>query len=154
MNILRKIFDNPYVVFICRIIVGYVFLSFGMSKIADPTGFAKEIGNYGVAPIWSLNLIALTLPWIEVFIGFMMIVGYRLKTSSLLSALLLVFFIVMVASAWGRGLDISCGCSAHNPMKVGLPKILENTGLILLCAIAWLFPRKELTVEQLSPRTQ
>ncbi|OYT15907.1 MAG: DoxX family protein [Bacteroidetes bacterium 4572_77] len=150
---MKKLIDNPYIILICRILVGYVFLSFGISKIADPAFFAKEIGNYGIAPEWSLNLIALILPWIEIFAGLMLIMGINIKANSLLIASLLVFFIVMIASAWARGLDISCGCSAHNPMKVGLPKILENSACTILCVLMWMFPNKGLTISNLLPKT-
>lgn len=146
-TIMKKILENPLVILISRLVVGFIFLTFGMSKIADPTQFAKEIGNYDLLPIFSLNIFALTLPWIEVAIGLMLIFGFRLKANALISAVLMFMFIIMVAIAWARGLDISCGCSSVNPQKVGLPKILENTGLMILSILIYLNPVKKLTLE-------
>lgn len=151
MNTIKKILSNPYTVLICRLVVGYVFISFGINKISDPSVFAKEVSNYGVAPGWSINLIAIILPWIELVVGMLFLFGIRLKTNALLSAALLLLFMSMVGYAWARGLDISCGCSATNPMRVGLPKILENAALTTLCAIVWFFPKKALTIMNLSP---
>lgn len=151
MNNIKKILSNPYTVLICRLVVGYIFISFGANKIYDPSVFAKEISNYSVAPEWSINLIAIILPWVELVVGMLFLFGIKLKTNALISAVLLVFFMSMVGYAWARGLDISCGCSATNPMKVGLPKILENTTLTILCAVVWFFPRKALTIMNLSP---
>lgn len=150
MNNIRKILLSPITILICRFVVGYVFLSFGASKIISPEGFAKEIGYYDLAPLWSLNLIAIILPWIEISVGLLLIFGVKIKAGALLSAGLLVFFIIMVASAWARGLDINCGCSAGNPMKVGLPKILENAGLTVLCLLIWINPSRTLSIDNLS----
>lgn len=145
-NIISKIFGNPITILVFRIVVGYVFITFGISKIADPALFAKEIANYDFTPLWTLNLIALILPWIELTTGLMLVFGVALKTNSILIASMLIWFIFMVAVAWGRGLDISCGCSSINPQTVGLPKIIENTIFLAMCVFTMLFPHNKLTI--------
>ena len=45
-----------------------------------------------------------------------------------------------------RGLEINCGCSAHAE-TVGWPKLMEDTGYLLLALLIYLFPRKEFTLE-------
>lgn len=145
-NIFSKIFGNPVAILIFRIAVGYIFVSFGISKIADPALFAKEIANYDFTPLWTLNLIALTLPWIELATGLMLIFGVSLKANSILISLMLLLFIFMVAVAWGRGLDINCGCSSINPTRVGLPKIIENTIFLIMCILIMFFPHNKLTI--------
>lgn len=145
-NIFSKIFGNPVAILIFRIVVGYIFVSFGISKIADPALFAKEIANYDFTPLWTLNLIALTLPWIELTTGLMLIFGVSLKANSILISLMLLLFIFMVAVAWGRGLDINCGCSSINPTRVGLPKIIENTIFLIMCILIMFFPHNKLTI--------
>jgi uncharacterized membrane protein YphA (DoxX/SURF4 family) len=145
-NIFSKIFGNPVTILIFRIVVGYIFITFGISKIADPTLFAKEIANYDFTPLWTLNLIALTLPWIEVTTGLLLIFGVAVKANSVVIAIMLIWFIFMVAFAWGRGLDISCGCSSINPQTVGLPKIIENTIFLAMCVFIMVFPHNKLTI--------
>jgi uncharacterized membrane protein YphA (DoxX/SURF4 family) len=150
---MRKILNNPIIHLIARLIVGYIFLTFAASKIAMPEKFANEIGNYGIMPFAILNIFALLLPWIEFFVGLMLILGIRLKANSIISAGLLIIFIAAVASAMMRGLDINCGCSSVNPQHVGFPKIFENTGLtILSLLIAWL-PNKKYTLENFILKT-
>lgn len=144
---MRKILENPIVILSARLIVGFVFVSFGISKIADPSAFAKEVGNYDLMPLFSLNIIALTLPWIELVVGLMLIFGIRLKANAMLGNILLILFIFMVGIAWARGLDISCGCSSINPQKVGFPKILENSALLFLSILIYLNPIKKLTLD-------
>ena len=47
----------------------FVPLKASYSKILDPVSFSQNIHNYGVTPIFIENIIALSLPWIELFIG-------------------------------------------------------------------------------------
>jgi hypothetical protein len=56
-------------------------------------------------------------------------------------------FIFMVAIAWARGLDISCGCSSAHPQQVGLPKMLENLGLLILLQLISINPMNKFTLE-------
>lgn len=130
-------------VLLARIVVGLVFVFFSLDKIADPASFAKQIVNYQMFPLFSINLIALILPWIELILGFMLLAGVKLKTSSLFTAVLLVMFMIAVGAAMVRGLDINCGCSGPHSQRVGFPKLAENTGLVLLCAAIFFFPSKK-----------
>lgn len=145
-NFIKKIISHPIIILICRIIVGYIFLSFGISKLAEPALFAKEISHYDIAPLWSINLIAIFIPWIEILAGLMFLLGVLPKTNSIIIGGLLVFFIIMVASAWARGLNINCGCSQVNPTPVGLKKIIENSISLIMCIIVYLYPTKKLTI--------
>ena len=139
---MKKIFENEYLTLILRLIVGFVFLSFGLEKIVDPTKFAKEMLNYQILPYFSANIFALILPWIEVISGLLLILGIKIKANSTIISGLLLIFIFAVSLALIRGLDINCGCSSSHPQKVGLPKILENTSMLLMCAVLYFFPSK------------
>lgn len=131
--------NNPYLSLIARIIVGSVFIVVGVTKILDPKGFANEIGNYDLLPNILLNIPAIILPWVEFLVGFMLIIGIKVRTNSFIAGVLLLIFTLGVISAWARGLDINCGCfSAIKEEKVGLSKVLQNTGLILLTLISYI----------------
>jgi len=144
---MTKYLNNPILILIFRLIVGFIFLSFGASKIAITDKFASEIGNYGLMPVFTLNLIALFLPWLELIVGILLILGVRLRTSAMISTVLLLMFIGAVAFAMIMGLDINCGCSSTNPQKVGLPKIAENAGLSILSIIIFAFPNSKIGLE-------
>ena len=135
MEMLR---NNPYLSLIARIIVGTVFVVVGVTKIAEPKLFANEIGNYQMLPDLFVNFSAIILPWVELVIGVLLILGIKLKESSLLSTILLLLFTIAVAIAWARGLNINCGCfSTIHEEKVGYSKILQNLGLISLTLITY-----------------
>ena len=150
-KIMQKLINNPYFHLIVRLALGGLFIIVGMGKIADPKLFAREIGNYDLLPVYLINLFALTLPWVEVAAGIFILAGVRVKTNSIIAGGLLVVFIIAVSTAWARGLNINCGCFASMAEeKVGLWKILQNAGWLLL-AIALIYSKnRKFTLENLS----
>lgn len=101
---------NRYLLFLFRLIVGGVFIWAGALKIADPLGFAQNIDNYRIFPHFMSFFLALTLPWVEVVAGAMLILGIWRRPNSLVTSLMLAAFIVLVFSAVIRGIDTDCGC--------------------------------------------
>ena len=131
-----------------RIILGIVFLFFAIAKIANPEQFAKEISNYQLFPDFSINLIAIILPWIELCLGFLLLAGLKVRASAIFTGLLMFGFILAVAAAMAKGLNISCGCSGANSPKVGIAKILENSALLVLAIYLSYLPYSKFSLEQ------
>lgn len=130
---MRKILDNSILILIIRIFIGILFIFYGISKVADPSHFANEIGNYNMLPDLVIQLMALIIPWIELIVGMLLIFGINQNENGLIATGLLIIFTLAVAIAFSRGLDISCGCSGSDAgQKVGWLKIFENIGLIIL----------------------
>lgn len=130
---MNKILENPILTLIIRLFIGVTFVFYGIAKISDPALFAEEIGNYDMSPDIINNILAIIFPWLELTVGIMLIFGIKVKENGLISTLMLLLFTIAVAIAAARGLDINCGCSGGNAQeKVGIEKILKNTGLIIL----------------------
>ena len=56
-------------------------------------------------------LLAVTLPWLEVVVGLMLVTGFWRREAATVTAGLLVVFVVAVSLALLRGIDIeNCGC--------------------------------------------
>jgi uncharacterized membrane protein YphA (DoxX/SURF4 family) len=111
-----KTFLEPKIHVLWRIldlIVGGIFIYAGLTKIADPMGFANDIDNYKILP-WPIIVgLAFYLPWLEIFCGLALITRrLYLGGLSILTALISLFIIASV-SAKARGIDISCGCFGH-----------------------------------------
>ena len=122
---------------IVRLIVGGVFLVAGIMKIIDPATFAKDIGNYRLLPHDGINLLAITLPWIEVLAGGLLVVGWWKRASALLITLMMVVFLVAIGQAVARNLNINCGCfGSVEGRKVGLIALAQDAALFL--AALWL----------------
>ncbi|MFP4528303.1 MAG: DoxX family protein [Candidatus Kapaibacterium sp.] len=146
---MRNFLNNPWLSLLARLIAGGMFILTGWVKIADPHGFADEIANYGILSGPLLNLSAIILPWLELIVGIFFIAGLRIRANTLIIGGLLVVFIAAVASAWARGLNIDCGCySDIATQKVGIEKLLENTGLLLLTIYVYLNSDRRFTVDR------
>lgn len=143
------IVNNKYIQIIARLVLGVLFLLVGFGKIDHAVSFANEIGNYDMLPDLYVNISAIVLPWIEVILGLMLIVGYKIKTSALLTGGLLVVFVVAVASAFARGLNIDCGCySQYVSQKVGWSKIIENSILTILAFFIFISKNNSLSLDR------
>lgn len=145
---MKKILDNPIFILTARLILGFLFVIVAIGKIYEPGAFANEISNYNILPQQLVNISALILPWLELIIGILLISGVRVKANSIIAAILLIAFIAAVASAMARGLDINCGCYSNIKAEaVGWPKILENTGLLILSILILISKSSGLALE-------
>ncbi len=129
---MKKILTNKYLLLVCRIVIGFIFLYAGMEKISDPAGFARAINNYKLLPFSLINIASLILPWIEVITSILLIFGIRVKENAfIISGLLGIFTIAIIISLF-RGLNIDCGCfGTLSGTKIGIHKLIENILMLL-----------------------
>jgi uncharacterized membrane protein YphA (DoxX/SURF4 family) len=129
-NRMKKLFSNNYLLLLIRMVLGIIFIYAGAEKISDPDAFAISISNYRLLPIETLNFFAVTLPWIELVAGVLILFGIAVKeNSSIIFSMLLVFTIAIIISLF-RGLSIDCGCFGKGT-QIGLFKLGENTLMIV-----------------------
>ena len=95
---------------VLRLIVAGVFLFAGWQKLKAPQEFADSIAAYQLLPVQLINLVALTLPPLELIIGFLLLVGWWQRIAAFSAIILTGVFMVALASAISRGLKIDCGC--------------------------------------------
>lgn len=93
-----------------RLLLGAVFVYASLDKIAHPAAFARDVYNYQILPDALVHLVALVLPWLELFLGLCLITGFWLPGSVLTANGLLGVFVGALAFNAARGLDIHCGC--------------------------------------------
>jgi uncharacterized membrane protein YphA (DoxX/SURF4 family) len=128
---MNNLLKNKYLLFLYRVIVGFVFIYAGILKISDPVGFSDAINNYDLLPLSFVNFFAITLPWIEVVAGLFLLFGISVKESSFIFSVMLVVFILAIVVSLGRGLNIECGCfGTTSGTKVGIIKLVENSILL------------------------
>jgi len=128
---MNNFISNKYLLFLFRMIVGFVFIYAGILKISDPAGFSDAINNYDLLPLSIVNFFAITLPWIEVVAGLFLMFGISVKENSFIISVMLVAFILAIAISLGRGLNIECGCfGTSSGTKVGIIKLVENIVLL------------------------
>ena len=102
---------HPRVQLLLRLLLGAFFVFASLDKIASPAAFAKIVYQWQVIGPVPSNLVAVTLPWIELVAGLLLIAGVWKRESALVIALMLVVFIVAAGSVMARGIDVeNCGC--------------------------------------------
>ena len=130
----------PIFILITRILLGLIFIIASIDKIIDPAGFARDISNYHFVPFGFENIIAIILPWLELFIGLGLILGIMVDGASVISGILLILFIILIFQATIRGFNIDCGCGLKEGELVGWRKIFED--FIFLFGAYFIWKRK------------
>ena len=129
---------------VARLGLAAVFLVSGVLKAVDPDATYVAVRAYDVLPKAGVALVAGILPWLEVVLGLLLLVGLATRVVAVASAGLLVVFIAGVTQAWARGRSIDCGCfgggGAVDPGQTtyGL-ELLRDAGFLLMAA--WLIVR-------------
>jgi len=133
----QKIINSAYTV--VRLILAGLFIYAGVTKIINPADFASDVDHYRILPYFFVTVVAVILPWMEVICGGLLLANRWVQSSSLLVLLMMTVFIIAIASAMARGLDIECGCFASGATKVGLPKLIED--IVLWIGAFFVFDR-------------
>jgi len=95
---------------ILRALLGLIFIYASVGKIIHPEKFVQVLINYRLFPDISLNLIAIILPWLELFTGLSLLTGVFLEGGLIWSNILLMAFFLAIFINFLRGLNIECGC--------------------------------------------
>ena len=126
-----------------RLILGGVLLVAGLLKVVDFKSSVYAVRSYLLLPYDLTELAGYVMPIAEVIIGLMLITGLFTRLSGVLGSLMMVAFIIAIASVWARGISIDCGCFGGGgeieraaAMAAYPWEILRDIGLFL-CG-AWL----------------
>ncbi len=118
----------------CRLVVGGTFIYASLDKLTHPEAFAQAIHNYRMVPYSLLHVMAHLLPVLEIIVGVLLVVGFWQRGAALLTAGMNVVFIVAIATALVRGLDISCGCfDTDGGHGVGISLLVRDVFLLAMC---------------------
>lgn len=95
---------------LARIVLGIVFIWASIDKILHPAAFAESIYAYQLLPESWISALAITLPWLEIVLGCLLVLGIWLPGAVALVNLLLAAFLAALVFNMARGLDVDCGC--------------------------------------------
>jgi uncharacterized membrane protein YphA (DoxX/SURF4 family) len=144
---------QPWLTLLARLILGAVLLVAGALKVPNLPKSAMAVRAYEMLPILIANFLGYTLPWIEIGLGLLLIVGVTVKISGALGALTMLAFIIAIAQAWARGLSIDCGCfgggGTIDPEDTKyLSEIIRDIGLMGLGIFLYLYPKGRFAIEK------
>jgi uncharacterized membrane protein YphA (DoxX/SURF4 family) len=118
-----------------RIFLAAFLLAAGIGKGLDIPGFIAVIKTYEMGlPEWALWPSAIGIILIEIGLGAWLLIGWRLSSAALTSAVLHAGYFLLLASALWRGLEISnCGCfGVFLARPLGWDTLAEDLVLIAL----------------------
>jgi uncharacterized membrane protein YphA (DoxX/SURF4 family) len=144
------------VIWIGRVVLGGIFIYAGYSKLFFPNtnlwpffvlkfsisvniaNFARQVEAFKMLSPWGVSFVAHTLPFTEIALGLLLLIGWKLRVWASLLTLIMLGFFVVVLRAYLLHMDINCGCFA-TPEPIGPRKILEDAALSVLALLMTYF---------------
>jgi uncharacterized membrane protein YphA (DoxX/SURF4 family) len=109
--------------------------------------FALAISSYDILPLKLVELVAKTLPWLELTIGLMLLAGRGLRIAATATSLLLVVFFGLMVRAFAQGKEISCGCFGPGEIISWWTLLRDGSMLASALLLTWIaFQRQRQTV--------
>jgi uncharacterized membrane protein YphA (DoxX/SURF4 family) len=144
------------IIWIGRLVLGAIFIYAGYSKVFLPnnnlwplfvlkfsistniSNFAIQVEAFKLLPPWGVQFVAHTLPFAEILLGLLVLIGWRLRIWASFLTLIMLGFFVVVTRAYLLHMNINCGCFA-TPEPIGPRKILEDAALSALALLMTYF---------------
>ena len=144
---------QPWLTLLARLILGGVLIVAGALKIGNLQKSAMSVRAYEMLPIWLANFFGYALPWVEIGIGALLILGVAVRIMGALGALIMLGFIIAIAQAWARGLSIDCGCfgggGTIDPEDTKyLSSILRDIGFLALGVFLYFYPKGRFALDK------
>ena len=144
---------QPWLTLLSRLILGGVLIVAGALKIGNLQKSAMSVRAYEMLPIWLANFFGYALPWVEIGIGALLVLGVAVRMMGALGALIMLGFIIAIAQAWARGLSIDCGCfgggGAIDPEDTKyLSTILRDIGFLALGVFLYFYPKGRFALDK------
>ncbi|NLO72618.1 MAG: DoxX family membrane protein, partial [candidate division WS1 bacterium] len=95
---------------VLRVALGLAFLWAGGDKLLHPDEFAPLLVSYRLLPLSTVNLIVFWLPVCQVLIALCLLAGVWTRAATLLFCGLMAVFMLGLAQALARGIELHCGC--------------------------------------------
>lgn len=98
---------------ICRFALGGLFIYAGFTKIYPPDHrflFEMTLSAYRLLPDWAVIAVAFTLPWLEIALGLVLLLGWKQRVVATFTVLLLAAFMTAMGITYARGIETNCGC--------------------------------------------
>jgi uncharacterized membrane protein YphA (DoxX/SURF4 family) len=136
-----------------RLVLAGIWIAASLSKITDLDASVRAVRAYRLLPEIAAQVVGAGLPVVELLLGVLLLVGAGVRACSVVSALLMVVFLVGIGSAWVRGLQIDCGCfGGGGQLAAGARptygwEMLRDTGILILALMVARWPLGHLSVD-------
>ncbi|HEX8781590.1 MAG TPA: MauE/DoxX family redox-associated membrane protein [Nocardioides sp.] len=139
---------------VARLVTGGVWVVAGALKLPDLAASVRAVRAYDLLPEAVVPVVGQLLPIVEVVVGACLLLGLLTRASAVVSTALFLAFVVGIASAWARGLQIDCGCFGGGGQVADATseyplEIARDVGLLLLSLWLVVCPRTRLALDNL-----
>jgi uncharacterized repeat protein (TIGR01451 family) len=112
-NKLNLVLNNIILIITARLILGSIFIFSGLTKILGDIDFIGVINGYNILPESLSTLYGLSLPWVELIIGSLLVLGLFTRLAAAIGSAMVISFIfaniyTMVVPC--QATNSSCGC--------------------------------------------
>jgi uncharacterized membrane protein YphA (DoxX/SURF4 family) len=135
----------PLVSLGARLVLAAVFAASGWPKLTDPDGTLRSVRAFRLVPEALVPAFGYALPAVELAVALLLLAGLVTRAAALVTAGLVVMFVVGIVAAWARGLAIDCGCfgttgaAVADPVRGYVVDLLRDGALLALAL--WLAAR-------------
>jgi protein-disulfide isomerase len=141
---------------VARLVLGGVWIWAAWSKLGNPRGFVQAVRAYDATPEWLSKAIGYGLPVLEISLGILLVLGIVTRAAAIVSALLLVVFLIGLIQAAARGIKLDCGCFGGGGTTVGSTQytldILRDVGLLALAVFLIIWPLTRFSIDEFLAR--
>ena len=132
------------ILWIGRLVLGVIFAYAGISKIFFPntqlwpmfvlkfsvstnlSTFAQQVESYKLLSPSGVSLVAHTLPFAELMLGLLLLIGWQLRIWASLITVIMLGFLGVVTRAYLLHMDINCGCFATPEPLTGMTVVRDG----------------------------
>ena len=143
------------IIWIGRLVLGGIFVYAGFSKLLLPNthlwpmfmlkfsvsmniaSFAQQVESYKIISPEASQLVAHGLPFAEIVLGLLLLIGWRLRIWATAITLIMAGFLAAVTRAYVLHMDINCGCFGTPEKLTGMTVVRDSafTALALLMTV-------------------
>ncbi len=141
-----------WVTLAARLVLGITLIVAGALKVTRLDASVQSVRLYQLLP-WDITAaVGSALPIIEIAVGLLLVTGTFTRVSAVVGSLLMLAFIIGIASVWARGISIDCGCfgggGAVEASQTQYPlEIARDVGLLLTGAWTVWRPRSPFAID-------
>lgn len=155
-NKLNDLFYGNRLTAILRIIMGALFVYSAFYKVLEPNAFVRVIIRYNIIPEMVTPYVAIILPFIELILGFLLLIGLRVRASSLTLIFLMILFIFAITLNVIRGESFDCGCFEFTRFgfkeTIGISIIIRDVIILLILLLLFNVKRHYLSLDSIIER--
>jgi len=148
------------VIWLGRLLIGGIFIYAGYAKLVYPnhhfspwfmlkfsvsanlSTFAFQVESYKILGAAASAFVAHTLPFVEIVLGLLLLLGWHLRIWATIVSAILVGFLGAVTRAYLLHMDINCGCFG-TPEPLTIMTVLRDSALLLLALVMTVFAYQE-----------